>query len=80
MRFVRLRSGHYRATIGETPHRWIYDFTRVTRRVWRVAQIRLQRGCDIIVVDTLDVATLKSGMQWCENAARNEGRCRSVAT
>jgi hypothetical protein len=72
MRFDQLRSGHYRATTGETPHRWFYDITRVTRRVWRVAQIRLQRGCDIIVVDTRAVATLKSGMQWCENAARNE--------
>ena len=73
LRFDRLCSGHYRATIGETPHRWIYDITRVTRRVWRVAQTRLQRGCDIIVVDTRDVATLKSGMQWCEDAARNDG-------
>jgi hypothetical protein len=52
MRFDRLRSGHYCATTGETPHRWYYDITRVTRRVWRVAQIRLQRGCDIIVIDT----------------------------
>jgi hypothetical protein len=52
----------------------------VTRGVWRVAQLRLRRGCEIIVVDTMDVATLKSGMQWCENAARNEGCSRSVAT
>jgi hypothetical protein len=73
IRFDGLRSGHYRATTGETPHRRYYDITRVTRRVRRVAQIRLQRGCDIIVIETRDVATLKSGMQWCENAARNEG-------
>jgi hypothetical protein len=52
----------------------------VTRGVWRVAQLRLLRGCEIIVVDTMDVATLKSGMLWCENAARNEGCSRSVAT
>ena len=80
LRFDRLCSGHYRATTGETPLRWFYDITRVTPRVWRVAQLRLRRGCEIIVVDTMDVATLKSGMQWCENAARNEGCCRSVAT
>jgi hypothetical protein len=80
MRFDRLHSGHYRATTGEPPHRWFYDITRVTRGVWRVAQLRLRRGCEIIVVDTMDVATLKSGMLWCENAARNEGCSRSVAT
>jgi hypothetical protein len=73
MRFDRLRSGHYRATTGETPHRWFYDITRVTRRVWRVAQLRLRRGRGLIVVDTRDVATLKAGMQWCEDAARNDG-------
>ena len=79
-RIDRLYSGHYRATTGETPHRWFYAITRVTRGVWRVAQLRLLRGCEIIVVDTMDVATLKSGMLWCENAARNEGCSRSVAT
>jgi hypothetical protein len=73
LRFDRLCAGHYRATTGETPHRWFYDITRVTGGVWRVAQLRLRRGCEIIVVDTMDVATLKSGMQWCENAARNDG-------
>jgi hypothetical protein len=75
MRFDRLRSGHYRATTGETLHRWFYDITRVTRRVWRVAQLRLQRGHGIVVVDTRDVATLKIGMLRCEDAARNEGCC-----
>ena len=79
MRFDRLRSGHYRATTGETPHRWFYDITRVTRRVWRAAQLRLPRGGGLTVVDTRDVATLKAGMQWCENAARNEWCSRSVA-
>jgi hypothetical protein len=79
MRFERLRSGHYRATTGETPHRWFYDITRVTRGVWRVAQLRLRRGCKIIVVDTMDAATLKSGMRWCENAARNERGSQSLA-
>jgi hypothetical protein len=79
MRFGRLRSGHYRATTGETPHRCFYDITRVTRRTWRVAQLRLRRGRGPVVVDTRDVATLK-GMQWCEDAARNEGCSRSVAT
>jgi hypothetical protein len=73
LRFDRLCSGHYRATTGETPHRWFYDITRVTPRVWRVAQLRLRRGRDLIVVDTRDVATLKAGMQWCEDAARNDG-------
>jgi hypothetical protein len=80
LRLDRLCSGHYRATIGETPHHWFCDITRVTRRVWRVAQFRLRRGRGHIVVDSRDVATLKSGMQWCENAARNEGYSRSVAT
>ena len=80
MRFDRLRSGHYRATTGEPPHRWFYDITRVTRRVWRAAQLRLRRGRGLIVVDTRDVATLKAGMQWCEDAARNEGYSRSPAT
>ena len=60
--------GHYRATAGETPHRWFYDITRVTPRVWRVAQLRLQHGWGLIVVDTRDVATLKAGMRWCEDA------------
>ena len=73
MRFDRLRSGHYRTTTGETPHRWLYDITRVTRRVWRAAQLGLQRGHGMVVVDTRDVATLKAGMQWCEDAARNDG-------
>jgi len=73
LRFDRLRSGHYRATAGETPHRWFYDITRVTPRVWRVAQLRLRRGRDLIVVDTRDVATLKAGMRWCEDATRNDG-------
>jgi hypothetical protein len=73
MRFDRLRSGHYRTTTGETPHRWLYDITRVTRRVWRAAQLGLQRGHGMVVVDTRDVATLKIGMLWCEDAARNEG-------
>jgi hypothetical protein len=79
LRFDRLCSGHYHATTGETAHRWSYDITRVTARVWRVAQLRLQRGRGLIVIDTRDVATLKSGMQWCENAARNDGRSRSLA-
>jgi hypothetical protein len=73
LRFDRLCSGHYRATTGEPPHRWFYDITRVTRHVWRVAQLRLRRGRDLIVVDTRDVATLKAGMRWCEDAARNDG-------
>jgi hypothetical protein len=73
LRFDRLCSGHYRATTGETPHRWVYDITRVTRRGWRAAQLRLRRGRGLIVVDTRDVATLKAGMQWCEDAARNDG-------
>ena len=80
LRFDRLCSGHYRATIGEMPHRGLCEITRVTRRLWRVAQLRLRRGRGLVVVDTRDVATLKSGMQWCENAARNEGYSRSVAT
>jgi hypothetical protein len=73
LRFDRLRSGHYRATAGETPHRWFYDITRVTPRVWRVAQLRLQHGRGLIVVDTRDVATLKAGMRWCEDTTRNDG-------
>jgi hypothetical protein len=80
LRFDRLCSGHYRTTPGETPHRWFCDITRETRRVWRVAQLRLQRGCDVIVVDTRYVATLKAGMRWCEAVARNDGGSRSVAT
>ena len=73
LRFDRLSSGHYRATTGETPHRWFYDITRVTRHVWRVARLRLWRGRSVIVVDTQDIATLKAGMQWCEDAARSDG-------
>ena len=80
LRFDRLCSGHYRATTGETPHRWVYDITRVTRRGWRAAQLRLRRGRGLIVVDTRDVATLKAGMQWCEDAARNDGLLPSLAT
>ena len=72
LRFDRLCSGHYRATTGETPHRWFYDITRVTRHVWRVARLRLRRGRGVIVVDTRDVATLKAAMQWCEDTARND--------
>ena len=73
LRFDRLCSGHYRATTGETPNRRFYDITRVTLRVWRVAQLRLQHGQGLIVVVTRDVATLKAGMQWCEDATRNDG-------
>ena len=79
LRFDRLRSGHYRATAGETPHRWFYDITRVTPRVWRVAQLRLQHGRGLIVVDTRDVATLKAGMRWREDALGMTGRSRSLA-
>jgi hypothetical protein len=73
LRFDRLCSGHYRATAGEMPHRWFYEITRMARRVWRAAQLRLRSGRGLITVDTRDVATLKAGMQWCEDAARNGG-------
>ena len=73
LRFDRLCSGHYRATIGEMPHRGLCEITRVTRRLWRVAQLRLRRGRGLVVVDTRDVATLKAGMRWCEDATRNDG-------
>jgi hypothetical protein len=71
LRFDRLSSGHYRATTGETPDHWFYDVTRVTRRVWRAARLRCDPG--LVVVDTQDIATLKAGMQWCEDAARSDG-------
>ena len=74
LKFDRLRTGHYRATTGETPHRRFYDITRVARRVWRASQLRLHGG-RISIVDTRDVATLKIGMLWCEDAVRNDEGC-----
>ena len=57
-----------------------YHLRRRPGASWQAAQLRLRRGRGLIVVDTRDVATLKAGMQSCENAARNEGYSRSLAT
>jgi hypothetical protein len=72
LRFAREGRGYFAIT-GEAPHCTRYSITWVANGLW-CAEVERQHSdgtCDLVARST--ASTLKAGMWWCEDSARDAG-------
>ena len=77
--FVRERPGRYvSSTDGPGPIRW--TITRLHGCNWWEVERIHRDGAGWIVFDSHMARSVTAGMQWCEDAARNDGLLRPLTT